>query len=341
MFGFEAASAFTHHVENAFDLVRKGKLSVTRDLVEVALLAKDHMRVLIEQPESAAPGRGEAILAQLASVIGVTPLVVVPSQTKGMVEAPASRTTFRIHFRLARNALTMGANPLLLLKELRELGDCTVVTVSDDLPPLEEIDPCSCYAAWECTLSTDHPRSAIDEVFMFVIDDMELSVEEITLEPKLLGEILVERQAVSPDMVDQTVGQQPRLGALLVKEGLVSNDKVAAALAEQKHLKGEAEKAAKPETSDIRVQAGSLDDLMDQVGELVIAQARLRQLANAGNNVQLKSLVEEIERLSSELRDTTMGIRMVPRRLTWLLEMPVMPMALTRSSTERVEMPWI
>ena len=28
-------------------------------------------------------------------------------------------------------------------------------------------------------------------------------------------------------------------------------------------------------------------------------------------------------------------------RLTWLLEMPLMPMALTRSSTERVEMPWM
>jgi len=97
-----------------------------------------------------------------------------------------------------------------------------------------------------------------------------------------------------------------------VEEGLVSHDKVVAALAEQKHLKGEAEKSKKSETADIRVQAERLDDLMDQVGELVIAQARLRQLANAGNDTHLKSLVEEIERLSSELRDTTMGIRMVP-----------------------------
>jgi hypothetical protein len=27
-------------------------------------------------------------------------------------------------------------------------------------------------------------------------------------------------------------------------------------------------------------------------------------------------------------------------RLTWLFEMPVIPIAFTRSSTERVEMPW-
>ncbi|HVI51891.1 MAG TPA: chemotaxis protein CheA [Candidatus Sulfotelmatobacter sp.] len=312
MFGFDAASAFTHHVENAFDLVRKGQLPVTKELVEVALLAKDHMRILIDDPEAAPPGRSEAILSQLAAVTGVGPVAVVRSGGGERPEPPSSRSTYRIHFRLVRNALSMGANPLLLLKEMREMGDFTVVTITDALPHLEEMDPCGCYLAWDCVLSTDHPRSAIDEVFMFVIDDMELTIEEIQPDPKLLGEILVEHHAIGPDKVEQAVDRQPRLGALLVEEGLVSHDKVVAALAEQKHLKGEAEKSKKSETADIRVQAERLDDLMDQVGELVIAQARLRQLANAGNDTHLKSLVEEIERLSSELRDTTMGIRMVP-----------------------------
>ncbi len=50
MFGFDAVAAFTHHVENAFDLVRKGKLTPTRELIAVALAAKDQMRVLIDQP---------------------------------------------------------------------------------------------------------------------------------------------------------------------------------------------------------------------------------------------------------------------------------------------------
>ena len=34
-------------------------------------------------------------------------------------------------------------------------------------------------------------------------------------------------------------------------------------------------------------------------------------------------------------------VDLLASRETWLLEMPLMPMALTRSSTERVEMPWI
>jgi len=62
----------------------------------------------------------------------------------------------------------------------------------------------------------------------------------------------------------------------------------------------------------VRVPAERLDDLMDQVGELVIAQARLKQLVAASEDGLIKAVAEEIERLSNGLRDTTMGIRTVP-----------------------------
>jgi len=314
MFGFEAASAFTHHVENAFDLVRKGRVSASRDLVEVALVAKDHIRILIERPAEAHPRQSEAILVRLAGVIGAAPVAVAPVSPPAEEEAPSSdRVTYRIHFRLAKDAMAMGANPLLLLKEMRGLGDCTVAAITDDVPALEELVPSDCWLAWECVLTTEQPRSAIDDVFMFVIDGMELKVEMVEPdEAKRLGEILVEHREVTPEALTAVLERHDKLGTLLVKEGLVSNDKVTSALAEQGHLRQEAEKTVRAENSGIRVQAERLDDLMDQVGELVIGQARLRQLANAGNDLQLKSLVEEIERLSSQLRDTTMGIRMVP-----------------------------
>jgi two-component system chemotaxis sensor kinase CheA len=68
MFGFDAVAAFTHHVETAFDLVRKGKVSASRDLIAVALTAKDRMRVLIERPETADAAANEAILASLKHI---------------------------------------------------------------------------------------------------------------------------------------------------------------------------------------------------------------------------------------------------------------------------------
>src|SRR5690606_25074303 len=68
----------------------------------------------------------------------------------------------------------------------------------------------------------------------------------------------------------------------------------------------------KPAATSLRVPAERLDELMDRVGELVIAQARLTQIAAQSSDINLKTIAEELERLSSGLRDTTMGIRMVP-----------------------------
>jgi two-component system chemotaxis sensor kinase CheA len=64
--------------------------------------------------------------------------------------------------------------------------------------------------------------------------------------------------------------------------------------------------------ASIRVPAERLDELMDRVGELVIAQSRLKQIAAASDDVAVKSVAEEIERLALELRDSTMGVRMLP-----------------------------
>jgi two-component system chemotaxis sensor kinase CheA len=51
---------------------------------------------------------------------------------------------------------------------------------------------------------------------------------------------------------------------------------------------------------------------MDRVGELVIAQSRLSQLAGGSADILLRSVSEDVERLSGELRDTMMVLRMVP-----------------------------
>ena len=45
MFGFDQMAAFTHDVENAFDLVRGGRLAVTPELIGITLAARDHIRV--------------------------------------------------------------------------------------------------------------------------------------------------------------------------------------------------------------------------------------------------------------------------------------------------------
>ncbi|MEI8396129.1 MAG: Hpt domain-containing protein, partial [Rhodospirillaceae bacterium] len=317
MFGWDALAAFTHHIESAYQKVRDGALSASRELISLTLASLDHLRVLLEQPDAADPVRGEALLASFADLTGTgahpgKTAAAKPAQAK----APDQTKVFRIRWCPARNMMCFGGNPLLLLEELRDLGLCTVTPLVDRVPPLEEMDPSGCYLGWDIMLTTEKARSAIDDVFIFVAGEGELSIVEIPLEeaedtPRL-GEILVKRGDVVPAAIEEELGHQPRLGALLVQSGKVSGDRVASALGEQKHLR-EAAKAKESNAAGntIRVPAERLDNLMDQVGELVIAQARLMQVANDSGPL-LKSIAEDIERLAGELRDTTMSVRMLP-----------------------------
>ncbi|MBC7952542.1 MAG: chemotaxis protein CheA [Rhodospirillaceae bacterium] len=311
MFGFDALAAFTHHVENAFDLVRKGGLAPTQELIRLALASRDHMRALIEAPETADHAAAAVLLGQLATLVGAK-APATASATAAVME-PDGPTTWRIRFRLPADVMVMGTNPLLLIDELRSLGRCDVVAAMDDVPGIDIIDPNLCHLAWDAMLTTEAPRSAIDEVFMFVLDDMELKVEALEPQSLKLGEILVERGDTHPQAVQDALAERPHLGELLVKNAAVSPDHVASALMEQQHVReAEIARTAAKAADSIRVPAERLDDLMDRVGELVIAQARLRQLVMGGDNAPLKSVAEEIERLVNELRDTTMGIRTVP-----------------------------
>ena len=131
MFGFDAVAAFTHHVETAFDRVRKGEVAASANLIAVTLSAKDLIRRLIEQPDSVAEAEGAAIIDRLHAALAA------PGANASA--APAA-TTWRLRFRLPRDAMALGTNPLLLLDELRALGTCNIVTDTSLIPPLDALD---------------------------------------------------------------------------------------------------------------------------------------------------------------------------------------------------------
>ncbi|SER70812.1 two-component system, chemotaxis family, sensor kinase CheA [Tranquillimonas rosea] len=62
----------------------------------------------------------------------------------------------------------------------------------------------------------------------------------------------------------------------------------------------------------MRVPAERLDEMMDRVGELVIAEARLNELAARFGDPGLVAVAEDIQRLATAMRDNTMSIRMTP-----------------------------
>jgi len=319
MFGFDAISAFTHDVETVFDLVREGKLAVTGELICLALGARDQIRAMLDGGGD--QSEKDRLTASFKALVPVAQAQGPPANAAPAVQASADnwQSVFRIRFKPHLSLLQNGTNPLLLIEELRSLGQCTVVAQTDHIPALADLDPETCTIYWDAVLTTDRDQNAIQDVFIFVEDLCELTIEQIVrsdeegVQDRRLGEILVDRGDVSKDQIQQAVAGQKRIGQILVDDIGVDAGKVEAALAEQNHLRSRKEK--EQETSQgatIRVAAEKLDTLVDLVGELVTVQARLSRKAMLMADNELTGIAELVDRLTAELRDNTMSVRMLP-----------------------------
>lgn len=319
MFGFDKVASFTHEFETAFDRVRKGEIKPTQELISVALAAKDYIRALIEDPQSTDDIIGEAILDDLKRFVfpgQAAALVAEIAAAPPLAPVESKQAGWHLYLEFESHILRNGSNPLDLLEDLCKLGPCFVVPVTDGIPFLDEMEPEDCYLKWDVKLHAACDKDAIDDVFMFVSDEMKLTLSPLahveTPAPLPLFQLLDEESAPVAEMIAPTV--EPVA------------EPVATQLVARAEPKPEVKPEAKPETkpeakleakqdrgiATVRVQAERLDELMDRVGELVIAQARLTQLASSGSDLSIKMIAEEIERLASSLRDTTMGARMVP-----------------------------
>jgi two-component system chemotaxis sensor kinase CheA len=329
MFGFDDIASFTHEVETIFDMVRNGKLEVTTTLVNLTLSARDQIKSMLDNADGGGSTDRETsvrIIAGLRSLApraapSAVPVEANPVEAKAAKPAGRDRTTYRIRFAPHCDIFSSGSNPLNLLSELRELGACNVVAHTSGIPALAEMNPEGCYVYWDVILTTDQGVNAIRDVFIFVEDDCELSIDAIAEHDefsaqesyKKLGEILLERGDLSSGELAGVLAKQRRFGELAVSSGFVPETKVQSALVEQRHVQAvRQEKQNADAGNSIRVPAERLDVLVNLVGELVTVQARLSQAASERADAELSAIAEEVERLTGELRDNALSIRMLP-----------------------------
>ncbi|GAB6096334.1 chemotaxis protein CheA [Desulfatiferula olefinivorans] len=322
MFGFNDIAEFTHNVETVFDRVRSGRLPVTRKLVSLTLSARDYIKELLDaagQEDTVDKTQARMIIDELQTLTDQPG--ALEEEPQRVSEAPEAMTTFRIRFKPHPDIFSSGTNPLLLINELRDMGDCVVVAHTENLPPIEALDPEACYLYWDIILTTAKDKNAVRDVFIFVEDDAEITIDVVAEEDAYgltvngedkLGEILLKRGDLTGEALERALKSQRRIGEILIDEKLASKTAVKSALAEQNQIKKRiGKRSEESSTSSIRVPAEKLDQLVDLVGELVTVQARLSQKAVNQDDPDLVSIAEEVETLTSGLRDNAMGIRML------------------------------
>ncbi|MDD2881547.1 MAG: chemotaxis protein CheA [Rhodoferax sp.] len=346
IFGLNKVVEFTHHVETLLDQMREGKLTLSPELSTLLLQCNDQIKFLVDAASDEAADtpdqkdlRADLVIQLRAYTEGVAVKAApATAAASGAFEAQSAGTPglqlWQISARFGPETFRNGMDPLSIARYLTGLGQVkSMVCGTDSVPTLVNLNPETCYLSFVMELESAASRDEIEGAFSFVADDCELdikspesaeqklvrAIEDMSATPRL-GDMLVSVGAVSQDKLTEVLlnqerstqsvsGLKAKIGDLLESGAGVAPEVVEAALSKQQKTR---ESSGGEENRFIRVQADRLDEVINLLGELVIAGAGANLLARETRNVALIEANLHMNSLIEEIRNGTLGLRMVP-----------------------------
>ncbi len=347
LFGLEFIVEFTHIAESVLDRARSGEVIINSSLAALFIEVHDHLGNLVDlvvagsEPSDELKAFGKRITNQLQVYLGgsgAEPEVHRPVVQQAKTEITAENKAdivasecWHISLRFGIDVFRNGMDPFSFVRCLYSLGEVVeLVTIIDAIPSAEDLDPESCHLGFEISFRSDAEKIAIENVFNFVRSDCVIHIlpphskiseyqdfiRDLPEQEMRLGEILIQCGTLTQEELDDvlliqsvlTDDEPPRpIGEVLVQQQLVSPPVVEAALKKQEQVK----EHKKTEANLIRVDADKLDELINLVGELIIAGAGTNLIARNAGMTNLMESTATLSRLVEEVRDSALALRMV------------------------------
>lgn len=349
IFGLDHIVNFTHVVENVLDRARDNEIEIDKALIDVIFKCRDHMQSLVDvtldefNAQAELQKTGSDLLETLAPWASAesSPAIVASNTT---TDTPSNDTSvndednenfWHISLRLSNDCLRNGMDPLSFIKFLTSLGEIKhIETITDNFPTSASFDAETLYFAYEIALQSDATLEEIENTFMFVQDDSDITIlppsakvddylaliDKLPEENHRLGDILVNCGSLTKHSLEQALISQSKensasvgstenqkLGELLTEKNKVPESIVNAALTKQQQNKSQAN-----EGKQIRIDSNRLDHLINLIGELVINQQRIDLLTKKSKNPPLVEAVDDFENFTNQIRDAALSLRMVP-----------------------------
>ncbi len=332
--GLTEVSDFTHHIESILDKVRTGDLKVSPELIDLILGSVDWVKASIFGSENGynIESNKSALLGKIARFKNSEPQLeikepVAEEVKKTIMPAESDNILFyyRVKVSFRPDIFEFGIDPLIIMEDLFSSGEVVEKQVyKNNVPLLDKIDPEKCYLSWMIILKTQDSIQKLEQIFLFVRDDNDISIDDISAnyseklevsdETKKIGDILVQKGVITEDELSDVISAQAegnkKIGELILEKGYASEKDLDKALGIQDEIK------KKVETTTVRVDTSKLDNLLNLLGEIVIAQSSISRLADMIKDddisYSMKNSLYSLERTTREFQEQLMSIRMIP-----------------------------
>ncbi|SEM75726.1 chemotaxis protein CheA [Palleronia pelagia] len=330
-FSLDAITRFAHAFETVLDELRDGRITVTRNLVNVFYRAADFLADLVASGAEDAPVSTTDLQTHIDEVMTLSATPPAPDVTTpqaGETEPDCSSEfvpialdfgigadgapniapdDYVIIFSPEAGLYANGHEPVQLFRELETLGTLSVTATVDEALAWDDPMPA---ITWRLALRTDQSETAINEIFEFAKGFARIDIERADpgVPPSATGS--------APDIRDSKAGapgkgeeaSPPTSDDPSLTEG--AEPAVPAggsALADPQKTRGP--KASK---ATVRVDLDVVDELINMVGELVITQSVMTQsLTDAGGaeGREMAATLEDFKTLTRKIQEGIMAIR--------------------------------
>lgn len=312
--GYEDLANLTHKMENVLDAIRNGKQSVTVELLDVVFEAVDHLEEMVMSIASGGDGKKDVthVVNQLLAiekgewipVAGFNEVAVTLVQERDEIayknkydeydltvleqSQEQGYSCYEITVTLREDCLLKAARVFMVFEVLEKLGD-----VIKSNPVAEQLEEEQFDTVFTITFISNEQDEDIQKKILKVSEVEQVVIQNIDLS-------LVKNSEI-PDIVEQMSSLPQSSADVSVVSGIKKTEKSV-----DKRVK------VVNQNKTIRVNIERLDVLMNLFEELVIDRGRLEQISKELNNPELHETVERMSRISGDLQNIILNMRMVP-----------------------------
>lgn len=296
--GFNDIAELTHKMENILDEFRNDKLKVNSEVITVLFKCLDTLEKMVDDVRN-----GSSEKTDISGITKMLDNIAEGNFSNGdeaaaavtLEEAPSNSinfelniydediikqakeknyNVFKVEVNLYNDCKLKSARAFLVYKNLEESGE-----IVKSVPSIEDIE-----------------QEKFDFSFIFVYVTVK-TAEQV----KKIVESISEIESVNVSEVETNNALEE-----VQSKGTQLNNKN-----DNSQLKDE-DKISKKAHQFVRVDLERMDKFMNLVGELVIHRTRLEQLSNNYKAADLHETLEQVGRITSELQELVMKIRMLP-----------------------------
>lgn len=332
--GYDVMTELTHKMENIFELFKSGKMSVTSDAISLIFQCLDRLSVLVEDlreekelqhsqiedlltalnyfengganpPAPTATANAEQEAVDIVEQDFKVAFQNIEEADLAVIEQLSPEdTAYCIAIRLDEQTVLKGPRVYLILEHLEKLGD--IIQSEPSTEALEDGD-----------FDTDFQ-------LLFISQASQQEIEENILANSEIDQIIVKPFDQATDIAtatEATTEERIEPAATTVTEEKAPSAESSAPVSEQPKEKTVAPQKQVSKANNqashnnnknqsIRVDLSRLDLFLNLVSELVVYRNQLEDVSNRAHLTEIKDSLEQVSRLTSELQELVLKIRM-------------------------------